>query len=56
MHKYLDNEEATNEVLKDGWFYTGDLGKFDKDGFLFVTGRKKYVIVLKMVKIYFQKN
>ena len=42
MHKYLDNEEATKEVLKDGWFYTGDLGKFDKDGF-FICNRKKKV-------------
>ena len=56
MHGYIDNDEATSEVLKDGWFYTGDLGKFDKHGFLFVTGRKKDVIVLKNGKNIFPEE
>ena len=56
MLGYVDNPEATNAVLKDDWFYTGDLGYFDKDGFLFITGRKKDVIVLKNGKNIFPEE
>ena len=47
MLGYYNMPEETEKVLKDGWFHTGDLGKIDENGFLYITGRCKSVIVTK---------
>lgn len=56
MIGYYENDEATKDVLEDGWFHTGDYGYIDREGFLFITGRKKNMIVLQNGKKIFPEE
>lgn len=56
MLEYYGNKKATKEALIDGWFYTGDLAQIDDDGYIFIRGRKKSVIVLKNGKNIFPEE
>ena len=56
MLGYLDQPEETKAVIKDGWFYTGDLGMVDEDGYLWIRGRSKTVIVMKNGKNIFPEE
>ena len=51
-HGYYKNPEATDASFRDGWFYTGDLGYFDEDGYLFVVGRKKDMVKSGGISVY----
>jgi acyl-CoA synthetase (AMP-forming)/AMP-acid ligase II len=51
-HGYYKNPEATNAAFLNGWFYTGDLGYFDEEGYLFVAGRKKDMVKSGGISIY----
>lgn len=52
MKGYYNNPQGTAEAIKDGWLYTGDLGRVDEDGYLFLTGMKKDMIILKGQNVY----
>lgn len=56
MLGYYEMPEETAKIIKDGWLYTGDLGYFDKDGYLTLTGRHKTMIVLKNGKKIFPEE
>jgi len=52
MKEYYNNPQATAETIRDGWLYTGDVGRVDEDGELFILGRKKEMIIAKGQNIY----
>jgi len=49
---YYHNPQATAEIIRNNWLHTGDIGKIDEDGYLYITGRKKEMIILKGENIY----
>lgn len=50
MKGYYNNQKATDEVIRDGWFYTGDIGYVDNEGYYYISGRKKAIIVTEAGK------
>ena len=52
MTGFYNKPEATAKIMRNGWLHTGDIGKMDKDGFLFITGRKRRMLILKGQNIF----
>jgi long-chain acyl-CoA synthetase len=52
MHGYYKQDEATRETLKDGWLYTGDMAKIDRDGYVYIVGRKKEMVNVRGLNVY----
>jgi long-chain acyl-CoA synthetase len=52
MKGYWNKPEETANVLRDGWLYTGDIGKFDQDGYLYIVDRKKDMLIYKGYNVY----
>jgi len=52
MQGYHKQEKATEETLRDGWLYTGDMAKFDKDGYVYIVGRKKEMVNVRGLNVY----
>ena len=52
MKGYLNQPEATREAMKGGWFHTGDLGRIDADGYIFIVDRKKDMIIVGGLNVY----
>lgn len=52
MKSYLNQEQATRETLKDSWLYTGDMAKFDEEGYVYIVGRKKDMVNVRGLNVY----
>jgi len=52
MHGYYEKEEEGKEVLKDNWLYTGDMAKFDSEGYVYIAGRKKEMVNVRGLNVY----
>jgi long-chain acyl-CoA synthetase len=55
MKGYYKDGEATAKVIRNGWLYTGDLAKMDEDGYIYLTGRKKRMVITSGFNVYPRK-
>lgn len=52
MYGYFKQEEVTKETIKEGWLYTGDMAKFDRQGYVYIVGRKKEMVNVRGLNVY----